>query len=103
MERPDTSTDRRAWRDFLRLWPHLARHWGWLSVSAVSMVVFAVTTAAYAWLIGPVLRFIFSDAQNAPPGSLPPGLWNWLVEHRDAYPLILAALVLCLAAVRGVK
>lgn len=101
METTDTSTDRSPWRDFLRLWPHLARHWGWLSVSAVSMLVFAVTTAAYAWLIGPVLRFIFSDAENAPPGNLPVEVWTWLSDHREAYPLILAVLVLCLAAVRG--
>jgi subfamily B ATP-binding cassette protein MsbA len=65
------------------------------------MIVFAATTAAYAWLIGPVLRFIFVPGDGAPPGRLPDAVWSWLVAHRDVYPLLLAGLVLALALVRG--
>ncbi len=96
-----SSTDRIAWKDFLRLWPHLGRHAGFLTLSGVSMIAFALTTAAYAWLIGPVLRFIFLPPDEAPPVHVPPQVWEWLVQHRDSYPLVLAVMVLGLAAVRG--
>jgi subfamily B ATP-binding cassette protein MsbA len=40
--------------------------------------------------------------EGAPPAAgLTPALWDWLVAHRDSYPLILAGLVLGLALVRG--
>lgn len=92
-----------ALRDFLGLWTHLRSHAGWLGLSALAVVVFALTTSAYAYLVGPVLRFIFMPDEGAPPiRGLPVPLWDWLVAHRDAYPLILAGLVLCLAFVRGI-
>jgi subfamily B ATP-binding cassette protein MsbA len=99
--RPKTG-NRRPVRDFLRLWTHLREHAGWLALAAIAMLIFAVTTSAYAYLVGPVLRFIFMPDQGAPPAvGLTPALWDWLVAHRDVYPLVLAGLILGLALVRG--
>jgi subfamily B ATP-binding cassette protein MsbA len=100
-QRDDPDQDR-GLGDFPRLWGHLRAHAGWLALAALCMIVFALTTAAYAYLVGPVLRFIFLPGEGAPPTRyLPPALWDWLVAHRDVYPLVLAGLVLCLATVRG--
>ena len=91
-----------AWHDFLRLWPYLRRQAAWLACAGAATLAFAVTTSAYAWLVGPVLRFIYDPAAAAPgTRGIPDWGWAWLASHRHDYPVLLAAMVVCLAVVRG--
>lgn len=76
-------------------------HWRLLALSFVCMAVVGVTTGAYAWLLGPALRFLLTGGSDglgrlgaAAPSlkALPPEQWVW----------IFPALVLGIGALKGV-
>lgn len=75
-----------------------------LALAAVCMAVSAAATAGYAYLVGPVLGFLF----GGPPSALPAGspgagaLLDGLGESlRDAGALGLGAVIAAVAAVKG--
>ena len=48
-----------------RLWQYVKPEWPALSIALICMVVLALTTAFYAFLAGPALKFIFSGDFSA--------------------------------------
>ena len=77
---------------------------GQLSLAVVCMIVLAATTGAYAYIIGPLLKFLISGGQAGGQDimSLVPGL-DVSGLGRNSLLMLLPVFILGLAAVKGIS
>lgn len=80
-----------------------ARPYRWkLAGAAACMMLLAGTTSAYAYLVGPLLRFIYTGGElPAQFGSIGSGVGEWLSRDPGNMAILLAGMVIGLAAVKG--
>jgi len=87
------------------LWRRLRGERGLLLGVCVTSAILAATTSAYAYLVGPLFRFVFSTGEaGVDPFMkiLPPAWREVLLSHLGAGSTM-AALILVLAAIKGVS
>jgi subfamily B ATP-binding cassette protein MsbA len=79
-------------------WPYRGK----LAAAAACMLLLALTTSAYAYLVGPLLRFIYTGG-DAPEGLGAAGRWvaDWLSAGPGRFALLLSVMVVALALVKG--
>ena len=78
-----------------RLLAYAGRHGALLSVACVCMAVVGLATAAYAYLMGPVLRFLVSGAKDgiaSAMGFLPPLVRMRGTDARWLLPLLIVGI-----------
>jgi subfamily B ATP-binding cassette protein MsbA len=73
-----------------------------LIVAAACMLLLALTTSAYAYVVGPLLRFIYAGGQTPTEfGALGRWLSEWLAADPGRMALLLSLMVVALALVKG--
>ena len=96
-----------TWKTYLRLLRYVAPYKLRFAAALACMVVLAVSSALYVWLLGPVLEFLFTHDPGKGAGTLvrvlPRGidLQGWL--HTADRTTVLAALPVVISAVALVK
>src|SRR5262249_46536610 len=90
-----------AWRALWRLAPFARPHLGRLGLAACAMAVLALATGTYAFLVGPVLRFLLTGGTSA-LGRV--SAWAPVLEAEERGRLLtwLPLLLVAIAAVKGV-
>src|SRR5688572_9660611 len=96
-----TASNRSALQSYGRLVSHLWPH-RWVALGAlVSSGILAATQGAYAWLVGPVLRFVYDrHASERFQGVIPVSL-SVALETAGGIASLLAAAVLSVSFVRA--
>jgi subfamily B ATP-binding cassette protein MsbA len=91
----------RPWRGLLRLRPFTAGQGSRLALAFSAMAALGLATGAYAWLVGPALRFLLTGGGDGLGGlsRFIPGLQ---AVDRSRALLILPAVLVLLAVVKGV-
>jgi len=89
-----------AWRGLLRLLPFARGQGATLALAFASMAVLGLATGAYAWLVGPALRFLLTGGEAGLAGLTPGGRLLAGVDRERAL-WILPALLVAVALLKG--
>ena len=89
-------------RDFYRIFAYLRPRLPLLLLSTVFMAIVALCTAAYAWLVGPVIKSLFlSEGGSAATGAVEGFLARASLLLADAPAPLIGGLLVGAAAVKG--
>ncbi len=92
-------------RTYLRLLKAVRPYYGQLLLALLCMVVLAATTGLYAYLVGPMLKFLVSRGSQGTEQILTivPGFLRVQGLNRESMMVMLPVLILVIAALKGIS
>lgn len=85
---------------YLRLLKFLANYWGHLALAIFFMIALALSNGAFAYLIGPVMKFLFTNSADDTIRLIPMDIFTF---SRSDMLVVLPIVIIIVAVVKGIS